>query len=240
MHLFLKSRYQRILHTTSTVALAAAAFSVSGCVTAPNRTAVPGAAAQKAAAPAGRTHRVEKGETLWRIAKLYGIELQDLVEANHITDSTQVSTGQVLVIPAGGQPAATVPLASSLEDDEFIWPLRGKVLAGFGDTWSNCVNRGLTIAPVGHDTVQASRGGTVVFYNENFLDLGKTVIIEHPDGFWTVYARNAEVFVKVGDPVTRGTVIARAGRAGRDPAVYLYFEIRKGHLPQNPNFYLPR
>ncbi|MCX5709267.1 MAG: M23 family metallopeptidase, partial [Candidatus Omnitrophica bacterium] len=52
-------------------------------------------------------------------------------------------------------------------------------------------------------------------------------------------ARNSELFVKAGDNVLKGTLIAKAGSAGRDKNTYLHFEIRKGHVSQNPYFYLP-
>ena len=64
-------------------------------------------------------------------------------------------------------------------------------------------------------------------------------MIDHGDGLSTVYARNSEVFVKIGDEVQRGVRIAKVGQAGRDKNSYLHFEIRKRHVPQNPYFYLP-
>ncbi|MBM3252459.1 MAG: M23 family metallopeptidase [Candidatus Omnitrophica bacterium] len=102
------------------------------------------------------------------------------------------------------------------------------------------INKGLNIQSYGNADIIASRSGKVVFYDNNFNDFGKTIIIEHSDGFSTVYARNSRVFIKVGDYVRKGTLIAKAGSTARDKNVYLHFEIRKGHLPQNPYFYLPR
>jgi len=184
----------------------------------------------------GFYHRVEKGETLWRIAKANNLDLEELLRANHITDSGKVEVGRLLSIPAfARQPALSVTFAQ----EDFIWPLEGRVIANFGENINNAVNQGINILPDKNYNVAASRSGKVVFYNDNFLDLGKTIILEHPDGFWTVYARNQEVFVKTGDLVPRGTNIAKAGQAGRDRKVYLHFEIRKNHIPQNPNFYLP-
>ena len=46
--------------------------------------------------------------------------------------------------------------------------------------------------------------------------------------------------IKAGDNVQKGAVIAKAGSAVRDKNIYLHFEIRKGHMPQNPYYYLPR
>jgi murein DD-endopeptidase MepM/ murein hydrolase activator NlpD len=148
-----------------------------------------------------------------------------------------VFTGCATVAPS--LPPKPLSATSESYGEDFIWPLKGKVISGFGQKVNNAVNKGIDIQPYKQLEVVASRSGKVVFYNNDFLDLGKTIIIEHPDGFWTVYGRNEEVFVKIGDNIKKGINIARVGRAGRDKNIYLHFEIRKGHIPQNPNFYLP-
>jgi lipoprotein YgeR len=216
-------------------------LSLAGCAGVPRQ--AEGPAHGVPVLPPGRYHKVEKGQTLWRISRLYGVELQELVNANNINDSTKIVTGQLVRIP--GDHALVAPprpgVAAAPDDEDFIWPVRGKVLFAFGDSDATGANRGIAISPpADRDIVVASRSGKVVFCSDNFLDLGKIVIIEHAGGFRTVYGRNAEIFVKAGDVVFQGASIARTGRAGRDPARYLYFEIRKGHIPQNPNFYLPR
>jgi len=184
----------------------------------------------------GIYHKVEQGQTLWRIAKSYNIDLEELTRINHISDATAVEIGQVVFIPNRQKPAA-LTLTSSSED--FIWPIRGRVIGAFGSVHNNMINRGLNIQPGATADVVASRGGRIVFIDKNFGGFGKTFIIDHGDGFSTVYARNSEIFVKAGDSVSRGSVIARAGTAGRDRSTYLHFEIRKGHVSQNPYFYLP-
>ena len=208
------------------------ALNIAGCVTAPpveqplSRQSVPG----------GMYHRVERGETLWRISKMYNMDMDELAIANRITDTTSIELGQLILIPSV-QKRAQVCASDSSED--FIWPLRGRMISSFGSTFNNMVNKGLNIAPLGNLEVVAARGGKVVFYSDNFGGFGKTIIIDHGDGLSSVYARNAEVFVRPGDSVQKGSAIARAGTAGRDKSVYLHFEIRKKHIPQNPNFYLP-
>ena len=102
------------------------------------------------------------------------------------------------------------------------------------------LNKGINIQPYSGSDVVAARSGRVVFYADNFGGYGKTIIIEHEDGLSTVYARNQSVFTKAGESVQKGAVIAKAGSAGRDKNTYLHFEIRKGHIAQNPYYYLPR
>jgi len=185
----------------------------------------------------GIYHRVERGETLWRISKIYNVDLDEIISINHITDAATIDTGQLIFIPHRQKPQV-LPTRYSSED--FIWPIKGRVISGFGQTFNNMINKGLNIQSYGNAEIIASRSGKVVFYEDNFNDFGKTIIIEHSDGFSTVYARNSQVFIKVGDYVQKGTLIAKAGSTARDKNVYLHFEIRKGHLPQNPYFYLPR
>lgn len=186
----------------------------------------------------GIYHRMQKGETLWRISKIYNVNLNELISINRISDTTDIEIGQAIFIPKKTDRQEVI--ANSLNLEDFSWPVdNGRVVAGFWQTVNNMINKGINIQPRRNLNVTASRSGRVVFYNPDFHGFGKTLVIEHGEGFSTLYARNSEVFVKAGDKVAKGMVIAKAGSAGRDKDVYLHFEIRKSHIPQNPNFYLP-
>lgn len=184
----------------------------------------------------GIYHRVEKGQTLWRISKLYNTDLDEIAGINHISDTSNIEVGQLIFIPNQKK-----QISGPIEylGDDFIWPVKGKVITSFGQTFNNMINKGINIQPHGNLEVLAARSGKVVFYAENFGPFGKTVIIEHDDGLSSVYARNSQVFIKPGDNVGKGSVIAKVGSAGRDKNTYLHFEIRKGHISKNPKFYLP-
>ncbi|MDP3732784.1 MAG: LysM peptidoglycan-binding domain-containing M23 family metallopeptidase [Candidatus Omnitrophota bacterium] len=184
----------------------------------------------------GMYHHVEKGQTLWRISKLYNVDLDEIVRINRMPDATSIEPGQLIFIPSV-QKKPYLPDQSSKED--FSWPLKGKVIASFGQTFNSMINKGINIQRIKGQDIIASRSGKVTFYDTNFDGFGKTIIIDHGDGFSTVYARNSEVFVKIGDYVQKGNVIAKVGSSDRDKNTYLHFEIRKGYIPQNPYFYLP-
>jgi murein DD-endopeptidase MepM/ murein hydrolase activator NlpD len=188
----------------------------------------------------GFYHRVQGGETLWRISKIYNVDLDELVNANHISDATSIDTGQLILIPRNLQPRQQPNIINKYSAEDFIWPVQGKVIATFGQSFSSIINKGINIKPYSVQDVVAARSGKVVFYTEDFDGFGKTIIVDHGDGLLTVYSRNAQVFIRVGDVVQKGAIIAKAGSAGRDKNTYLHFEIRKGHIPQNPYFYLPR
>lgn len=201
-----------------------------GCATAPYITAP---------APEGMPgiyHRVDKGQTLWRISKIYNMDLDEIVRINRISDATDIEVGQLIFIPHR-QKQQTLSVESSAED--FIWPLRGKVILPFSQTANNMINKGINIQAYGDTDVVAARSGRVVFYSPNLEGFGKTIIIDHGDNFLTVYARNSQVFVRPGDFIQKGSPIAKVGSAGRDKNAYLHFEIRKGHVSKNPYFYLP-
>lgn len=177
----------------------------------------------------GIYHRVERGQTLWRISKIYNVDLEEIVSINRISDAASIEVGQLIFIPRRNKPQYS-PYKSSGQDD-FTWPVKGRVITSFGQTYNNMINKGINIQPQKTRDVLAAAGGRVVFYTDNFEGFGKTIIIDHNNGFMTVYAKNSEVFVKAGDFVQKGTPVAKVNN-------YLHFQIRKGHIPQNPYFYL--
>jgi LysM repeat protein len=185
----------------------------------------------------GVYHRVEKGQTLWKISKLYNIELEELMRINRISDTSNIEINQMLFIPQNHPQSPYTANIHSTED--FSWPLKGKIIAGFGQQTNNMINKGINIQAYTDSAVVAARSGRVIFCNENFLNFGKTIIIDHGDGFFSVYTGNSKVIVKTGDSVNKGTAIAKIEKSGRAQNSYLHFEIRKGYNPQNPNFYLP-
>ena len=213
-------------------------LSLSGCATGQKAVVWPPVA--KATAPLhlpGIYHKVARGETLWRISKMYGIDLEELTQVNRISDNTAIEVGQQIFIPNHFKPQASAVKYS--DNDDFIWPIKGKIVGSFGQTINNMLNKGINIAPNGSKDIVASRSGRVVFLSNNFAGLGKTIILDHGDGFFTVYALSSEAFVKAGDNIKKGTVIARLHSLNSGRNKYLHFEVRKRHIPKNPMFYLP-
>jgi murein DD-endopeptidase MepM/ murein hydrolase activator NlpD len=186
----------------------------------------------------GIYHRVQRKETLWRISRMYNVDLEDLARVNRISDTSSIEVNQLVFVP-NRKREDRVKIADYTESD-FIWPVKGTVIAGFGQTFDNMINKGLNIRTWSNADVIAARSGRVVFYSADLAGFGKTLIIDHGDGFMTVYARNSQVFIRPGEMIKKGGLIAKAGSWGRDRNTYLHFEIRKGSIPQNPYFYLPR
>ncbi|MCU0651224.1 MAG: LysM peptidoglycan-binding domain-containing M23 family metallopeptidase [Candidatus Omnitrophica bacterium] len=183
----------------------------------------------------GFSHKVKRGETLWRISRIYGVDIDRIAEANNIQDVTQLEVGQSIVIPGVSKPAISF---AGIPGEDFLWPLRGSVAVPFGHMSNGRANKGIDIKFGRDKDISASRSGTVVFSSGDFLDFGRTVIIDHGDGYFTVYAKDIDLLVKPGDVVQRGAKIAQAAPSADSSGAYMHFEIRKGAVSQNPHLYL--
>ena len=187
----------------------------------------------------GLYHRMIKGQTLWRISKIYNVGLDELVRINNIADVRNIKTGQLIFVPKT-KDTISHPQNITLESfEEFIWPVKGKIVSYFGEIHKNMLNKGLNIRVSSGAEIIAARSGLVSFYSPNFGSFGKTIIIDHQDGYFSVYSQVTETFVNTGEVVTRGKKIARLIYKRKNLSNYLHFEIRKRHVPQNPLFYLP-
>ena len=188
----------------------------------------------------GIYHKVANNETLWSISKDYNIRLDDLVAANKIPDASKINSGQLIFIPnAIKDTYAKINKSFSASDSGFIWPVQGRVLTYFGIRYNGIKSKGIKVRAKEGVKIVAARSGKISFCEDKLKGKGKTIIIDHRDGFITVYAHNSENLVTVGQAVRQGEVIAKVGSTGRSETPQLYFEIRKGHKPQNPFYYLP-
>ena len=180
----------------------------------------------------GIYHKVGRGETLWRIAKAYDVSINDIISSNNIPNAANVEENQLIFIP-GAYAVKTIPVPVGPNDDDFIWPVAGKVVKYFHERYGGRVNKGIELRPQKDDTVKASRGGRVIFA-DYLSGYGYMVILDHHDSFYSIYAQNVELLVSLDQMVTQNTVIAKL--AQNDD---LYFEIRKNAIEQNPLYYLP-
>ncbi len=115
------------------------------------------------------------------------------------------------------------------------WPLRGRVAAAYGSTRGRGGDRwrGVLLAAERGTPVSAVSHGQVVF-SDWLRGLGLLLIIDHGDGYMTLYGYNDSLYRDVGDWVDAGDIIAGAGDTGGAERVGLYFELREGGDPRNP------
>ena len=120
----------------------------------------------------------------------------------------------------------------------FRWPVRGRVIAGFGPKPNGLQNDGINLAVPEGTPVKAADDGVVAYAGNELKGYGNLVLVRHGNGFVTAYAHASEIMVKRGDTVKRGQVIAKSGQTGNVTSPQLHFEIRKGATPVDPSQYL--
>lgn len=121
------------------------------------------------------------------------------------------------------------------------WPSRGKVSQAFGERIqdSSLRSNGITIDASEGASVAAVHYGRVIF-SDWIRGFGLMLIIDHGQGFMTIYGHNKSLLKETGEWVLPGDAIAYAGNSGGDNRTGLYFEIRKDGKPQNPSRWLSR
>ena len=108
----------------------------------------------------------------------------------------------------------------------FDWPTDGGYVATGVDGYPG--HTGIDIAGQPSGTpVYAAAGGTVTLAEETYTGYGKYLIIDHGDGFETLYAHNSKLLVSVGDIVSQGGTIAETGASGNATGTQLHFEVRR-------------
>ncbi len=121
----------------------------------------------------------------------------------------------------------------------FALPLDGLLESNFGYRWGR-LHAGLDIAVLGTNRVHAALGGVVtkVGYQAHYAGYGNVVVVRHGDGLSTLYAHLASYGVRVGQSVTRGELVGRAGCTGSCTGTHLHFEARVKGKPVNPMRFL--
>ncbi|MFQ5934996.1 MAG: murein hydrolase activator EnvC family protein [Acidiferrobacterales bacterium] len=121
------------------------------------------------------------------------------------------------------------------------FPTNGRLLARFGESR----NRGdlrwkgvLVGGPEGQDVISVARGR--VAFADWLRGFGLLLILEHGDGYMTLYGHNQSLYAQVGDWVEAGQIIASLGSTGDAPRPGVYFEIRQQGQPRNPLQWLRR
>ncbi|WP_319843520.1 peptidoglycan DD-metalloendopeptidase family protein [Terrihabitans rhizophilus] len=127
--------------------------------------------------------------------------------------------------------------ASSSAD--FRWPVRGRVISGFGSKPNGATNDGVNLSVPEGTAIKAAEGGVVAYAGNELKGFGNLVLIRHQGEWVTAYAHASEILVKRGDVVRRGQIIAKSGKTGNVSAPQLHFEVRRGATPVDPMQHLP-
>lgn len=145
----------------------------------------------------------------------------------------------------GGNVAGTV--SSYPSSASWAWPLGGAscyISSGYGyrsaSIGGNAFHGGIDITGGGiyGKPIYASRAGTVVTAVYGTTGYGRYVVIDHGDGFTTVYGHCSNLCVSAGQTVSKGTQIAYVGSTGNSTGPHLHFEVRHNGVKQNPLSYV--
>jgi septal ring factor EnvC (AmiA/AmiB activator) len=123
------------------------------------------------------------------------------------------------------------------------WPVQGSLVGRFGlETHprfgTQVRNDGVDIAvPVG-TAVHAVAKGRVDAADDDYEGVGGLVVLNHGDGYYTIYSHLSEVNVTTGSEVQAGAIIGRSGEEGSLKGPVLHFEVRKGSAPLDPTGWL--
>jgi len=155
----------------------------------------------------------------------------DQIQAQELLEQIQVAIAKANI------QVADTPLINA--KGKLPWPVKGNVLNRFGVSQASypLSQQGwLIAAPEGSD-VLAIHGGQVVF-SDWLKGYGLVIIVDHGDGFLSLYGQNQALYLSVGDYAAAQQLIASSGRSGGNTQSALYFSLRQQGKPLNPKQWL--
>ena len=201
-------------------------------------------------------YRVQRGDTLSKIARQHGQSVSELARTNGIRNPNKLEVGQLLKVrggsaapvgtgggsmaSAGSSSALPAPTASTNSvaagrSINLVWPASGPARRGVRASHSQGVFiGGQTGAPV-----NAAAAGKVIYSGSGLRGYGNLLILSHDANFMSVYAHNSKLLVSEGQSVKQGQKIAEMGSSDTD-RTQLYFELRYNGKPVDAMRYLPK
>ncbi len=212
----------------------------------------------------GIVYEVRLGDTLGDLAGYFGVDVQDILDfpANGLSDVDDIVENQTIFVPNGTLPAPAysepaVEEEAPAPDDEpsdlpasppvverpssatgFIWPVVGRISSYMGPSHPLGIDIDQFNSPGA--PVAAAAAGTVTFAGGNACcSYGLYVVIDHGNGFETLYAHLDPIAVVQGQQVAQGEVIGYVGLTGYTTGYHLHLEVHLNGQYVNPLNYLP-
>lgn len=193
----------------------------------------------------GVSYTVKSGDTLESVAKKFSAEQQAILDFpfNDIPDDFALKVGQLLIVPDGTPPETKAPAKpqylakgptssafSAPGGAQFIWPTNGVLTQYY--SW---YHPGTDIANRKGPGVAVADGGTVIVAGwPDSTGYGNRVVVDHGNGYTSLYAHLANIYVSAGQAVSRGQLIGQMGSTGRSTGTHLHLEIRYKGVALNP------
>lgn len=175
-------------------------------------------------------HKLKKGETVFRLSKIYGSTVDEILNLNHIQDINDIPIGTTLLI------------RSTSGISKFSWPLNGQITSKFGRRKGR-FHYGIDIAARKGTKIRSAARGVVILSGykvDGFRGYGKLVVLQHNENTVSLYAHNNNNYVLQGNCVAEGEVIGEVGSTGRSTGPHLHFEIRKNKKAVDPYIFLKK
>ncbi len=159
-----------------------------------------------------------------------------------ILNSGAADEKKVASLDPGTAAAVTAPAqaSGSVASGKLRWPAKGRIIAGYGPRSDGTHNDGINISVPQGTEVHAAENGSVAYAGSELKGYGNLILVRHDNGLVTAYAHADEILVKRGDRVSRGQVIAKAGKTGAVDQPQLHFEVRRDQTPVDPVAYLEK
>ncbi|MBM4402604.1 MAG: peptidoglycan DD-metalloendopeptidase family protein [Candidatus Cloacimonetes bacterium] len=189
----------------------------------------------------GVVHKVTSGENIYSIAKKYKTEAQKIVNFpfNDFADldTFALNTGQILYAPDGVIEEAkpvTPKFVAQIQagvrgTSNFIWPTSGSI-----SQYPVWYHMAVDIANSAAPAILAADSGTVAYAGCDRYGYGCHVVVDHGNGYQSLYAHLSSFAVSAGQAVSQGQTLGTMGCTGRCSGTHLHFEIRSGGGLLNP------
>jgi len=194
----------------------------------------------------GVYHQIGGNDTVEAIAAAYKVDpaaISDYPLNELDPNNSQIVAGQWLVVPGGTKPyvprtvvaySGPIPEDASTGTGTFGWPAAGQITQGYWDR-----HRALDVGAWKGAPVLAADSGYVVAAGWDDSGYGRMVVIDHSNGFQTLYAHLQVYYVEAGDSVAKGEQIGEVGSTGNSSGPHLHFEMHQNAVQRNPFGFLP-
>ena len=208
-------------------------------------------------------HRVENGETIYSIARLYNVSVTSLAKLNKLDAEFTIYIGQDIIVPIAQPKIKPLnkkikPTDKKLVDNEknnskkllekknirntkntFVIPIKGQIISKYNPNSEKRKNQGIDFKVLPGSTVFAAASGSVALITDNTENFGKIILIRHDNNFISIYGRVANVIVKKNEIVAKGQKIGSMSEKINDEKdqIILHFELRQGTKSVNPENY---
>jgi LysM repeat protein len=194
----------------------------------------------------GVYHQVGEGDTIESIASTFKADPSAIINypLNQLDpEQPTIIPGQWVIVPGGSKPfiprtvtayVTDIPEGANAGSGSFAWPASGTIYQGYF-AWHPAID----IASYIGAPVLAADSGYVVVSGWDNTGYGNHIVIDHGNGFQTLYAHLNAIYVNAGENVAQGQQIGEVGITGNATGPHLHFEIRQSTVQRNPMGFLP-